>query len=267
MLRLPPPEPAVAERLITIEAVASVRVVPTRLRLVFAISALGVDASAASLAARGVVGAAKDKLQTVGVKAADIDVDFIAAVPVYSWGVAKQSSKDVLEEKRSGTRVQYNLHVQVADEAAALTAIEAATAGVGADLLAVDYWSDDLEARQIEAEAKALAAAQAKAKRMLVVFASPPLPVNVHENTRVLFPQQLYHNLTRAEDSAEQWYSRDLPRVPASRPLLIYYRGLFADLDTGDPVMPGARHIEIVSTVRLYYEAPGRPPLVDTERE
>lgn len=50
-----------------------------------------------------------------------------------------------------------------------------------------------------------------------------------------------------------------MPQIAASRPLLIYYRGLFGDVDAGDPRMPGAREIEVVSTVRLYFEAPHRP--------
>lgn len=83
----------------------------------------------------------------------------------------------------------------------------------------------------------------------------------MHENTRVFYPQQLYQNLARAEDSAAaHWYGRDnLPRVPASRPLQVYYRGLFADIDAMEAAMPGRREIHVVATVRLYYEAPGRP--------
>jgi hypothetical protein len=50
-----------------------------------------------------------------------------------------------------------------------------------------------------------------------------------------------------------------MPHVPASRPLLTYYRGLFADLDVLDQGLPGRRDIEIVSTVRLYFAAPERP--------
>ena len=163
-------------------------------------------------------------------------------------------------EKRAGTRVQYNLHIRVADETAALAAIEAVGAGDGVDLLAVDYWSSALEEKQREAREKALAAAQAKAELLLSVFPEPPDPINVSETTRLVFPQQLYRNLPRSEDSAANWYSRDnVPRVPASRPLHVYYRGLFGDIDVVEPAMPGKREIEVISTVRLYFEAPGRP--------
>ncbi|GAB4144580.1 MAG: hypothetical protein Fur0037_12390 [Planctomycetota bacterium] len=138
--------------------------------------------------------------------------------------------------------------------------IEAATTEDGVELLAVDYWSKDLPERQLEAQRQALAAAKQKAELLLSVFPRPPRPINVHESTRVLFPQQLYQVLPAAEDSAASWYSSDrMPRVPASRPLRIYYRGLFGDVDVRDPRMPGKRDIEIVSTVRLYYEAPERP--------
>ncbi len=256
--RLDAPSSAAAERLITVEAVAQVRVKPSRLRVVLAVAAQGETADAANAAGRALLTAAKAKLTTAGVAAADVDVDFIAAFPVYAWRVEQQAGRDVLAERRSGTRVQYNLHVAVPDEAAALAAVEAA-GGDGVDLLAVDYWSDDLTARQTEARRKALTAAKAKADLLLSVFPEPPRPINVWENTRVLFPHELYRTLPQAEDDARSYDHRDLPRVPAPRPLQVYYRGLFADVDAVEPVMPGRREIEIVSTVRLYYEAPGRP--------
>lgn len=261
--RLGAPEPAVAERLITIEAQAEVRVVPSRLRIVFAVSASGPTASEASAAGRALLAQTKGKLVKAGLVEADLDTDFIAAVPIYGWSVGNQGGKDVLVEKRSGFRVQYNLHAYVADEAGALVAIEAATAGDGIDVIAVDYWSDNLAKKQSEAQQQALKAAQAKAALLLSVFPVTPTPVNVHESTRVLFPQQLYQTLPRVEDSAGNWYSRDeMPRVPASRPIQTYYRGLFEAVDAGSPVMPGKREIEVVSTVRLYYAAPERPLIV-----
>jgi len=258
--RLQAPDPAAAERVITIEATAEVRVVPSRLRLVFAVSATDGTPAAASTAVRNLLTSVKTQLGKAGVAEADLDVDFIAALPVFSWGVSQQVGKDAVVEKRTGFRVQYNVHAAVADEAAARTAIEAATSVDGVDLLAVDYWSADLEQRQAEAQQKALLAAQRKAQLLLAVFPKPPVPINVFEQTHVLFPQQLYQPIPRVEDSAGQWYSRnDLPHVPASRPLFTYYRGLFADLDVPDQVMPGRREIEVVSTVRLYFAAPERP--------
>lgn len=258
--RLGPPDAAAAERVITIEAVAEVRVVPSRLRVVFAVSAGGDTTSAASASCRALLGQTRERLARAGVAAADLDTDFIAAVPVYAWGVEQQQGKEVVAERRTGFRAHYNLNVAVADEAAALAAIEAATAADGIDVLAVDYWSDALAQRQVEAQQQALAAAQAKAKLLLSVFPTPPTPINVFESTRVLYPQQLYQSLARAEDSGSQWYAHDnLPRVPASRPMLVYYRGLFGDVDAVAPAMPGRREIEVVSTVRLYYAAPERP--------
>jgi uncharacterized protein YggE len=259
--RLAPPDTTAAERVITIEGIAQVRVVPTSLRVVFALSAAAPPAAAASAAARELVAATSERL-TAGAGAGAIDVDFIAVVPVYAWIVEDQAGQTVLAEKRTGSRVQYNLHVAVADEAAARTAIEAATAADGVELLAVDYWSDALEQQQGVARERALAAAQQKAALLLSVFEPRPRPINVHEHTVVLFPQQLYRNLARAEESAAAWYGRDnVPRVPAARPLQVYYRGLFADVDAGEKAMPGRRDLEIVATVRLYYLAPERPPL------
>jgi uncharacterized protein YggE len=254
------PDPATAERVITIEAVAEVRVVPSRLRVVFAVSAEGANAGSASEVGRALLAATKAKLTSAGIAVAGIDVDFIAAVPVFAWQVEQQGDKDVVAEKRVGVRVQYNLHVSVADEAAALNAIEAAIAQGGVELLAVDYWSTELAKKQVEAQRKALAAAQEKAELLLSVFPERPRPINVSESTRVLFPQQLYQVLPRFEDSATTRYAYDnLPRVPARRPMRVYYRGLFGGVDAGESAMPGKREIEVVSTVRLYFEAPGRP--------
>ena len=263
--KLAPPDPAAAERVITVEAVAEVRVVPSRLRVVLAVAAQAATADEANAAGRALLAATKAKLETAGVAADDLDTDFIAAFPVYAWALERraapeqQGGKNVLAENRVGTRVQYNLHVAVADEAAALAAVEAAAGVEGVDLLAVDYWSDDLTAQQAEARKKALAAAREKAELLLTVFPEQPRPINVWERTRVLFPSELYKALPKAEDGARTYYDRDVTRVPAPRPLQVYYRGLFADVDAVEPTMPGRREIEIVSTVRLYFEAPGRP--------
>lgn len=226
--RLTMPGAVEAERLITIEGVAEVRVAPSRLRVVFAISAEGSHTAAASDAVRKRLAETKTALQAVGVAPTDIDTDFIAARPIYGWRVEKQGDRDVLAEVRTGVRVQHNLHVPVADEAAALATIEAVTARDGVELLAV--------------------------------FPEPPMPINVAETTRIFYPHQLYHALSASAETVTTYYSRDeLPRVPAQRPLRVYYRGLFDDIDAPVATMPGKREIEIVSTVRLYYAAPGRP--------
>ncbi len=260
VVRLAMPTAGDAERVITIEAVAEVRVVPSRLRVVFAVSAEGPDTAGASTAVRTLLAETRTKLQTAGVAPTDIDADFIAARPIYGWRVEKQGGHDVLAEVRTGVRVQHNLHVAVADEGAALAAIEAAAARDGVELLAVDYWSHELEAQQVAARRKAIAAAQAKAQLLLAVFPEPPMPINVAETTRIFYPHQLYHGLSASAETVRTYYSRDeLPRVPAQRPMRVYYRGLFDDIDAPVAAMPGKREIEIVSTVRLYYAAPGRP--------
>jgi uncharacterized protein YggE len=262
VVRLPPPDPASAERVITIEGVANVRVPPTSLRVVLAASTAAATAPAASRATRELVARTSARLEGAGIAASAIDTDFIALVPVFTWAVEEQAGREVVAERRTGTRVQYNLHVTVRDEAAARAAVEAATAEDGVELLAVDYWSDQLAGKQAEAMQQALAVAQQKAKVLLAHFPVPPRAINVHESTKVLFPQQLYQPLAAAEDSAGSFWVERLPRVPASRPLRLYYRGLFADVDAGESAMPGRRDLEIVSTVRLYYAAPERPPLV-----
>jgi uncharacterized protein YggE len=258
--RLPAPDPQTAERVIAIEGRAVLRVVPSGLRVVLALSAAAPSAVEAAAAGRTLVETVCTRLTGAKVAADAIDVDFIATVPIYAWAVEEQAGKEVLAERRKGMRIQYNLHVAVPDESAARVATEAATAVPGVDLLAVDYWSDRLAEVQVEAMRSALAAAQAKAAVLLAVFPTPPVPINVHESTRVFQPQHLYHALTATEDSAGSFYAgHEIPRIPASRPMNVYYRGLVGDVDVMPQQMPGRRDIEVVSTVRLYYEAPGRP--------
>lgn len=256
--RLQAPDAATAERVITIEGVAEVRLPPTRLRVVFGINATGATASAASVACRTLVDQTKARLAAKNVGSADVDVDFIAVVPTYEWQVQGAGEQQIAVERLTGARAQYNLHVAVADEAAALVAIEAVTVADGIDLIAVDYWSEQIAAKRAEAMASALRAAQDKAKVLLAVFPTPPVPINVHEQTTVVQPQQLYQHVRRSDEAAQSHWNR-LPQVHAMRPTFVYYRGLHADLDVMSPDLPGRRDLHVVATVRLYYEAPMRP--------
>ena len=236
---------------------------PTELRVVFAASATAATASETNAASARLLASARTRLETSGIPATDIDHDFIAMVPVYTWGVTRQGDRDVVAEKRSGYRLQHNLHVRVRDEASAAAVITAAHEVEGIEVLAIDYWSNQLEQKQVEARDKALAAVRQKAKALLTVFAEAPVPINVHETTHVMFPQQLYQALPRTEDNSGGYFDGQLPRVPASRPSYVYYRGLFADVDAVETAMPGRREIHIVSTALLYFEAPHRPRPVD----
>jgi uncharacterized protein YggE len=258
--RVAPPDAATAERVITIEGVAELRLPPTRLRVVLSASASGKTASEASVACRGLVDATRKRLADKGIAAADVDVDFIAAVPVYEWQLDSTGDKQIAVERRVGSRAQYNLHVAVADEAAAREAIEAATVVDGIDVITVDYWSEQIAGKRSEALAQALRAAQDKAKVLLAVFPQPPVPINVHEQTTVLQPQQLYQAAQRADEPARYGW-RDVPQVPATKPAYVYYRGLLADLDVMSADLPGKRDLHVVATVRLYYAAPERPAL------
>lgn len=258
--RLSPPDAATAERVITIEGVAELRLPPTRLRVVFGVNAVGKTASEASVACRALLDATRQRLAAKSVAAADIDIDFIAVVPIYEWQVEASGDERIAVERRTGSRAQYNLHVAVADEAAALVAIEAATVADGIDLIAVDYWSEAIAGKRTEALAQALRAAQDKAKVLLAVFPAPPTPINVHEHTAVLQPQQLYQPVQRSDESQHRFFNQ-VPQVPAPRPTFVYYRGLLADLDVMSADLPGKRDLHVVATVRLYYAAPERPAL------
>jgi hypothetical protein len=106
--RLGPPDPMTTERVIAIEAAVAVRVPPTRLRTVFSVSATGENAAAASALGRARLQQARNTLGTAWVAGddIDIDIDFIAAVPVYAWEIARPGDTEALIERRSGVRMQ-----------------------------------------------------------------------------------------------------------------------------------------------------------------
>lgn len=259
--RLAPPEAADAERVITIEGVAEVRVAPTDLRIVLAHAVEAASAAESMRLGREGVAAVKAKLVSQELPAESFDVDFIAVLPVHAWNVEEQSGREVIAERRVAYRVQQNLYVRVPNEESALATIAKALEVDGVEVLAVNYWNAELPAQRQAALEKALAVARRKADLLLEGFAPRPVPINVHESCRILFPQDLYRSFARSQES-EHFWNRELPQIPATRPQNTYYMGLYEDLDAGDPRLPSRREIHVVATVRLYFAAPGREKVV-----
>src|SRR5262249_41709924 len=152
IVRNQPPDPVAAERLITVEGVAEVRVDATEMRLVFAVTVAAPTAAECQKSGDQRVRAVLDALAPAGVKPDAMDVDFIAILPVHVWEVEDRSGKRVMAEKQSGFRLQDNVHVRVPDEAGARAALKAACTVEGVELLTVDYWNGDVQKTRQEAQ-------------------------------------------------------------------------------------------------------------------
>jgi hypothetical protein len=180
---------------------------------------------------------------------------------VYTWAVEERAGGRVVAEKRSGFRVQDNVHVKASDEANARAALNAAYGVEGVELLVVDDWSSELRERRQDAQKQALAEARRKSDLLLSVFETRPPPINVHESTVVVFPKDLYATFQRAQWVPGHYSGPDLPRLPALQPLNTYYRGLYEDVDVMDSTMPFRPQISVICTVAIYYAAPLRPAI------
>lgn len=257
------PDREMLERFITVEGRAELRVVPDRLRVVFAVTSEGPTPEVCRTDSGKQLAELTAALGAVGVGADGVTVDFIAMLPTYGWQVEEQSGRQVAVEKLTGHRLQENVHVSVPDEAAARQVIGTAFAVGVSNVIAVDHWSSVLDgARQVAME-KALAAAQRKAVVLLAVFDTKPKAVNVSESTEVVRPDGMYVSFENAYAGAmSQPYSRDaLPSVAAFRPKNTFLRGFVGDVDVQSGAVPMEPYIAVVSTVRIHYRTPDALPL------
>lgn len=189
-----------------------------------------------------------------------IEVDFINLLPVFSWRQETRDGQPFLIEAPTGHRLQENIHVAVADEAAARRVIELALANGVHDVVAVQYWSRATSAKRREALETALAAAKSKADLLLAAFATRPLLANIVEWTDVIAPEQLYRSFENVHSgTAESDWRRDLPRISAVRPRNTFDAGYEGDVDEAVTTARMRPEISIFSTVALYFESPAHP--------
>ena len=195
----------------------------------------------------------------------DVQRDFIALSPVYTWKSEEFSGKRALVERRTGYRLDENLHVHVRD-LDTLPSVRAAALDNGAsDLIAFEYGAEGLDAMRDEALAQALATAKRKAELLLgETFGElQPAPINVRERVTVHAPADLYETYTATGTAQSPYgYLGDLPRIPAARPLTTYYRGFDQDVDVRGGGLALRTEFSIVGRVWLYYGAPGREQMV-----
>lgn len=265
---LPPLNVDAAQGYIMLDGVAETRVKATEIRIVLAITAEGETAKIC----RQTVDATSDRLRgswtELGIPPQKITSDFIAVLPVYEWATRKEAEKaafaeNALVEKRTGFRMQTNLHVIAKSETEAQAVINRAFDQGVTDIIAFDYWSRELDKVKQETRERAVKAALDKATMLLgLAFDNPkPRPINVQEKTVVHYPASLYHSFTNSQEQTltPRW-NDNRPFIAAPRPKNTYYRGLVIDADVR-PTEPAMNpEISVVATVRLYYESPSTKP-------
>jgi uncharacterized protein YggE len=247
-----------AEGFIAIEGRAEVRVRPTQIRIVLAITSEGKTAQECERTIETTVKGLKESWSKLRIAPENIVEDFIAVLPLHEWTLEKRGGTDVGVEQRVGFRMQTNIHLAVPNDATAPAALTAAFAQGITDIIGFDYWSQELDAVKVQAREQALKAARGKSDVLLKsLFDNPPAVINVQEQTTVRYPESLYHSFVNSyqEEVTPAWKS-DMPFIRAYRPRNTYYRGLDSDGDIQAPGLPMHPEISVVSTVRLYFASP-----------
>lgn len=264
-LSAPLPDHFAAEHYITIQGSAELRIVPTEVRVVLALTNDGATAIECHEQARERVDALRAALQTSDA-VEEFLVDFIALLPRYDWQVEDRGGRSMAVEKEVGFRLQTNVHLRTRSEAAAQAAVGAALALGITDVLAFDYDAAELNAKKAEAQALALVEAERKASLLLRGFQPSPKRINVHEATRVVRPVEQYRSFDNSYSATVTVpYRGELPQVEAVRPKNTYYHGSGITADVQPAGLPMQPEIAVVSTITLYFAAPDRPaPIAGT---
>lgn len=248
----------VVEGFIAIDGRAEIRVKPTEIRIVLAVTSEAVNADECQIQIEGTIGKLKNAWAAIGVPADNIVEDFIAVLPQYAWEIEKDGDSEVGVEKKSGYRMQTNVHLSVPNDENASKVLAAAFKNGVTDIIAFDYWSKELDEIKVKARTLAVKAAKNKSETLLgeLLEVVPPI-VNVQEKTTIHFPDSLYHSFvnTNNEELANSW-RREIPFIRAIRPRNTYYRGLNSAGDIQPLELPMKPEISVVSTVRLYFESP-----------
>ncbi len=194
-------KPEVAKAYITIEGTAELRVQPTQIRVVMAVTSQAETAPLCRQEINDKVKLLRSEWKKLGIPDIKIVEDFISAIPHFEWKEEKQENITVLAERKTGYRMQSNLHVAVADEAAAQRAVDKAFEAGVTDIIAFDYSSEKLDEAQDQAREAALKAAKAKSELLLKgLLKDEP---NRREPARAYHcasSESLYRSFTNADD-------------------------------------------------------------------
>ncbi len=250
--------PDMAEAYLTIDGTAEVRVRPTQIRVVLAVTSEAETAQKCQQQVNEIIARLRTAWKKIELDGDKVVEDFIAVLPRYTWQEEKRNDREVLIETKSGYRMQSNLHLAVPDEATAQAALGLAFEEGVTDIIAFDYSSADLDAVKVKVRDQALKAAMSKAEILLKpVLKGEPKVINVQEQTVVHYPESLYQSFTNVDDQEISSGWRDnVPRIHAHRPKNTYYRGLTQNGDIQPRELPMHAEITVVSTVRLYFESP-----------
>jgi uncharacterized protein YggE len=255
---LPLLQPPIAEGYITIEGRAEVRVRPTDVRVVLAVTSEGETAPKCQQTTDTAIDRLRATWSKMGIGPDRVVVDFIAVLPRYEWSPEKHGSLDAEVEKKVGYRMQTNVHLAARGEAEARAALTKALEQGITDIIAFDYWSRDLDDVKVKVRGEAVKAARSKADALLgALFSNRPPVINVQEQTAVRYPESLYHSFTNSHEEAVTGdMRRNVPYIHAYRPRNTYYRGLYSDGDVQPRELPMNPEISVISTVRLYFKSP-----------
>lgn len=247
----------VVEGFIAIDGRAEVRVRPTEIRIVLAITSEGATAMECDSAIEKSLAIVKGAWAELGIPATSVVEDFIAVLPVYQWQIEKQNESNVGVERKTGYRMQTNIHLAVPNDATAPKAVAAAFQHGVTDIIAFDYWSLNIDQYKIQARDLAVKAARNKSDSFFkVLFDSPPKLINVQEATKVHYPHSMYRSFVNSHDEefVAPW-RHEITTIKAYRPRNTYYHGLDFNGDIQASYLPMKPEISVVSTVRLYYES------------
>jgi uncharacterized protein YggE len=256
---LPALDPEVAQGYIMIDGRAELRIKPTEIRVVLAVTAEGESPAQCRRLVSETIKKLTTAWQQAGMNQQDIVEDFISVLPRYEFEIEKIRNQEVAVEKKVGYLMQTNVHLAVKDDAGAMRAINLAFEHGVSDIIAFDYWSKELDQLKIKARAEAVTAARQKSDALLgTLFENKPPIINLQESTKVYYPESLYESFTNSSAAEYQtsYSRRDLPQIRMFRPRNTYYRGLYLDGDVQAKELPMRSEISVVSTVRLYFQSP-----------
>ncbi len=249
------------EEYIVVDGKVEVRVLPNQIRIVLAVVQSAESASECQKLVFDKIAEFRAQLETQGIESADVVDDFIAVIPQYDFKLVDEAGTRVARELKAGYVMQSNLHVRVSDDDQAMKVIRLAFQNDIPDIIAFDYWSDELDAARQTALEKAMQEAQRKAKLLVHAnFDEPVRLINIDSTTHVVLPHQLYD---QAENTASENFRqvpfdrRSIPMVLLPKPKNTYYRGFFdPDIDRQSAELPMQNKISVVGMVRLYFESP-----------
>ena len=259
--------PKPPKRLSRLKARAELRTPPTEIRIVLAVTTDGEAAKDCQASIRQSMDKLRDAWSEAGVNSDNVVEDFIAVLPRFEWNIEQRGGVDVGVERKSGYRMQTNLHVAVPDDQRAQAALAAAFEHGVTDIIAFDYFSDDLDELKVQALAQALEAARNKADFLLgeLLGGLPPV-INVQEQTTVHPPETQYQSFTNAIDQeVTPAPRRDVPLFRAGRPRNTYYRGLSTNSDIQPPDYRCGQRSR--SSPQFGFTTSRRPPSAKTSRK